>query len=157
MAAIEPLLYFANPSTLAVRLHLNTDTTWALAEGLDLGGKDLVEFTLGNETEDGEEVVSSKRPRSTMTLPVFLREQANFAAIKTAMDALETELDRDTNAIVYQPKDTSLLYVYDTFRAPIPSLFRGQALLTDCLKGDSAVMPLVLRRMPHARNAGTHI
>lgn len=157
MSTKQPFIYFADPSTLAPRLQLNTDDGWRLGQGLDLGGLGLEETVLFNETEDDEEVISTRRPRSVMTIPVILTQQATVAAIVVLQEALTTELDRETNAIVYVPHGTNLTYVYDTYRAAVPSLIRGQALLTDCLRHDSEQMPLVIRRRSASRVAGTHL
>lgn len=149
---LEPVVYFADPSTLAVRLQLNTDDGWSLGEGIDLGGLGLEETVLSNETEDDEEVLSSRRPRSTMEIPLVLRKQTSVAAIISLMTALEVECDRAANAIVYQFVGTTTKKVYDTYRCAVPSLIRGQRLLTDCLKHDSEQLVLTPRRKARARD-----
>lgn len=147
MAELEtPRLRFVEPTSHAIRLILNTDTGWSVGEGLDLGGAGLEETTLSNETEDNEEVLSARRPRSVATLPLILTEQTGVAAIIALKDALTVELDRDTNCIEFRPEGGSFSYFFDSYRAPIPSLARGQRLLTECLLHDSESMPLVIRR-----------
>lgn len=147
MAELEtPRLRFVEPTSHAIRLILNTDTGWSVGEGLDLGGAGLEETTLENETEDNEEVLSSRRPRSTMSIPLILTEQITVTAIIALKDALTVELDRDTNCIEFRPEGGTFSFFFDSYRALIPSLARGQRLLTECLLLDSEPMLVVVRR-----------
>lgn len=153
MAALTPRLYFADPtsgtpsdpSTWTLSLDLNTDDGFTMLAGFDDGDRDLAVVTLSNETEDDEEVISTRRPRPVMTIPLAITQQDSWAALLALVQDLDDELDRDTNGLVFSPDGESFMG-YTTYRAAIPSVFGGQRFLVSCLLHDSAPRVLSLTR-----------
>ena len=141
-----------------VRLDLNTTTGFALGEGLDLGTNDLEESWLSMMPYPGAVLAASRRAVAKMFIPLLLLPQANYAAMEALMFSLQDELDRATNILRFQPDGAAAAVVYNTFRAPQPSLFRGQESI---LPGSSRLfdplpIPLHIDRDPTPRS-GSHV
>lgn len=151
------ILRFVN-NVGAVRLDLNSETGFVLLRGLDLGPSELEQTWLFQESVDGAVLAGSRRPIVTMQIPILMRKQASWAAAKALMDALRVELDRTTNVLEYRPHGAGVSYLIDTYRSPIPSLFRGQEAPSPAhLLQDTAPMVLTISRDPAMRGAGAHI
>lgn len=153
------ILRFVDPATHStVRLDLNSTSGFQLLRGLDLGSPDIEEETLSQQPFDGEEVTASRRPRVQMSIPVRMTTQASVAAMKTLYDLLAIELDRATNAIEYRPSGAAASYFFTTYRAPIPSLTRGEdSPAPFFLLADPRPMVLAIMRDPQATGAGAYI
>ena len=141
-----------------MRLDLNSTTGFTLVRRLSLGVPELRQNWLSQSGVDGAVQYAASVGIATMQIPVLLRAQASAAAMKTLVDSLNTELNRSTNIIEYQPTGWPNAYFFDTYRAPLTSLRRGEdipdpfAMLMD-------VRPIVLTipRAPYAAStvAGT--
>lgn len=150
------LVFRFEDSSGVERLDLNDPSGFEVARGLDLGTASVVHTFLSQPPYDGATLAASWRPLATMFVPLILHEQASMAAMKTLWDALVTELDRDTNVIRFQPEGAASASLYDTYRADIPTKYRGQAapFIGGDLLQDVELVPLVILRHPEPRGAG---
>lgn len=107
------------------RLDLNDPNGWELQQGLDLGEMVIEETTLQQAPYDDEVVVGTRRPRRDVRIPLKLNPQPTWSSMESLKAQLVTELDRDTNIIEVSWQGGAPYYL-DTYRAAIPSYFRGQ-------------------------------
>lgn len=141
-----------------VRLNLNDPGGFLLARGLDLGSPTLNQEWLSQTPYPGAVLASSREDITTMTVPIWMTKQASWTAMQTLMNALRVELQRDTNIIEYRPIGASASFFIDTYRSPVPSLFRGQDSPTPAIyMHDTEPMNLTIPRHPTMRGAGVHI
>lgn len=142
----------------AVRLDLNDPTGFVLLQGWSLGDPDLEQVWLHQAPSSGAVLASSRDGIRTMLVPIRLTQQVSIAAVQTKMTALFTELGRVTNVIEFRPTGAAASYLIDTFRAPAPSLFRGQDTPNPAIYlQDTRPMELLIPRMPEMRGAGVHV
>lgn len=141
------------------RLNLNTTTGFELGEGLDLGDDELQTTWLSQPPYPGAAQAATHRPIVVMTIPLLLLPQASFAAMETLKEALDAELDRVTNIIRFQPDGAAAAWLIDTYRAPRPSLYRGQGSIipSNARLYDPQPITLQIPRFPEMRNAGAFI
>lgn len=139
-----------------LRLDLANTSGFEVARGLDVGSAPIVHEFMHQAPHNGAVSAASWRPETVMTIPLIVNRQANMAAIKTLWDSLVTELDRETNIIRFQPDGAAAHTLYDTYRAEIPSLYRGQAapFIGGTLLEDVELVTLIIPREPVPRGAG---
>lgn len=139
-----------------LRLDLANVSGFEVARGLNVGTAGITHEMLEMPPYDGATVAASWRPTTQMFVPLIVNRQASMAALKTLWDSLVTELDRDTNVIKFQPDGAASATLYDTYRAEIPSLYRGQAapFIGGTLLEDVELVNLVIPRHPTPRGAG---
>lgn len=141
-----------------LRLDLNSATGFEFGRGLDLGTYDIEHSWLSQVPHPGAISAAQRRPIVEMRLPLILKPQANFGAMSALMTTLATELDRATNIIKFQPDGAAAPWYIDTYRAPIPTLIRGQdAPPVWSLLLDPVEMQLVIPRKPVLRGASSYL
>lgn len=142
--------------TGATRLDLNSTSGFVLGRGLDVGSPDLDQAwfrSVEGALPYGETVGSAM-----MRIPIRMTTQASAAAMKTLIDSLNTELNRETNIIEYRPNGLASSYFLDTFRAPLTSLRRGDdAPDPFTMLQDAREITLLIPREPYARQASTNL
>lgn len=150
---------FVDPqATSTVRLDLNDGVTWALAQGLDFGVADLAsEGSISAPPYPGDIEYGLRRARREMQVPLCCLARGTDA-ILAAFNALNTELDRAANAIEWKPHGSSGASQFlDTYRAPLVSPFRGQALPGDDFASqDLGALVIVIPYHPVSR-AGVYV
>lgn len=144
----------------ATRLSFNDPAGFVLTRGFDLGQAPLEQVWLSQQPYDGATLAASSYGIAQITVPVWLSKQANLAAVKSLMATLKTELERPTNLFEFipdggvAPGDTHL---FDTYRSPLPSFFRGQGGPNPArLLHDTEPMEIIIYRHPVERS-GKHI
>jgi hypothetical protein len=94
----------------------------------------------------------------TITIPLILPRQGSWTAVASLMQQLGAELNRPNNVIEFRPDGAASSYFIDTYRAPIPSLFRGQdAPAIETLLFDPHPIPLLIPAHPTLRGAGSFV
>lgn len=155
--SVDAILRFENPADNAIRLDIMDPAGWQTGKGLDLGRSIITGRVLAQPPFDGELPVGQYRPNVEMRIPVYLAPQDTWAEIKALYDALATELDRAANQLRFRPRADAGDYLFDTFRADIPSMFRGQQAHPALLGSDAEPMELIIRRKPIVRGAGSFV
>lgn len=107
-------------SPTSVRLNLVDGTSFIGGRGLDIGTVGVNRSWIRN-TPTGE-----WRGPVMMRVPLIIPRQANWAAIQALKTALNTELDRKKNGLEFRPDGAAASWVFLTYMAEIPPIFRGQ-------------------------------
>jgi hypothetical protein len=113
------------------RLDLMNSSGWMLGRGLDLGTGTVERTYLTQPPNDGAVLASSYRGIVTMQVPLILFPTGGGtpATMKSAIEALITELNRSTNYIRFKPTGYTAAgigeYILYTYRSNIPTLLRG--------------------------------
>lgn len=148
-----------NPATgYPLRLDLNDPAGFVLTQGLDLGEPPLEQSWLSQTPHAGALLTAAREDITTMTVPVWLSKQSSWATLQALLLTLRTELTRTMNVLEYRPVGATSSFFIDTYRSPVPSLFRGQASPTPAIYlHDTQPMPLTIYRHPVMRGAAAHI
>ncbi len=155
--ASQTILQFIN-SAGAVTLNLNDMAGFVLARGLDLGAAEVETTWLSQPPYPGAIPTGFTEQIVTMQIPIQMSKQTNWLAMRSLLNLLHTELLRPTNIIEFKPDPTSASYYFDTYRASIPSLYRGlDAPNPARLKQDPFPMLLQIPRHPQARGASVYV
>lgn len=155
------ILRFIDEEAETTRLDLNDPAGFQLVRGGFRPGTKDVDFLGGwlkQAPHPGAIPAGPHRPQVEMLIRVSMTRQANWDDVAALMTTLAIELDRDTNVLEFRPEGASVSYLIDTYKSPIPSLFRGQESPSpETLLQDSEPMDLLIYRHPDMRGAGTHI
>lgn len=154
---MSTILRFVAANETTVTLDLNSTTGFKLGRGFQLGTPPEEQAWLTQQPYDGATLAATRTDITIMSVPLVLMPQATWAAVKTLFDALAVELRRNTNIIEFRPHGAAASYFIDTYRAPVPSLFRGVDLQSVAHRLWDAEIPVLIPRHPVLRGAGAFI
>jgi hypothetical protein len=148
---------FVDPGTQALRLELLNRSGWYLGEGMSIGRTAASQKFLSQPGVDGVEMADAWFGSPvTMTIPLILTPQASASAMETLVNALNTELARDTNCIAYLPDDlTGNNFLIDTFKSELVSLHQGAKRRSPWVGHDGTLVVVQIERQPLFRGRGT--
>jgi hypothetical protein len=136
------------------RLDLQSTGGWRTKQGFKLGDE-VLEITSLSQAPFGEIDVAQTPKVVEMFVPLTVAPGMTWAQIRDLHTALVTELTRATNILRFIPPGAADVYLIDTYRSPVPSLFstEGQAPSS----GGAVHLDVVIRRAPELRGAAAYV
>lgn len=145
------VLRFIDEATGGTRLDLNDRSGWRLSRGFDTGLLDLGETWIKQESVPGSSLAVAHRDIRQMSIPLHLSLQSSWVACRDLIEALAEELDRERNVLEFIPDASDRSYYIDTFRSPVPSLFRAQDYESVAQRLQDHAVPILIKRLPYSR------
>jgi hypothetical protein len=116
-------------------------------EAHDIGSENLSFTVFDSPLEDFDININEEITETRLTISPI--RPTTWPAFQSNYRALLAELRKDTNTLVLRAPNTDEIFVYDTFRSPVPTVFNNNGAAASVTH--NVILELGIRRRPYAR------